>query len=285
MTVPGDWTRELAAEYVAAVDRLTHGEWVKAPAAPRFAGRAGQPVAAVTKLRHLANMRRFFRDCQEWGWIPRRFDPGRALAAPRPLRAAVGPAPRVIADDVWAKLLWAGLHLADADLPMGRHTDAPWYPLALVPGAGGRLALRRAALGRARTPAGRLRPLAARGRRRSPARPTSSPQDAVCWLDVPVNKTMTAFTKPVDRAVGEAIAAWEAVRPPQPALVDPKTGEVVHFLFAYRGRRLGGDYLNGRSSRCCAARRACRRRDARGPITSHRARSTIASQLATPRSR
>jgi hypothetical protein len=51
------------------------------------------------------------------------------------------------------------------------------------------------------------------------------PADAVCLLDVPVNKTETAFTKPVDRAVGEAIAAWEAVRPVQPALPDPKTGE------------------------------------------------------------
>jgi hypothetical protein len=29
------------------------------------------------------------------------------------------------------------------------------------------------------------------------------PGDAVCLLDVPVNKTGTAFTKPVDRLVGE----------------------------------------------------------------------------------
>lgn len=39
------------------------------------------------------------------------------------------------------------------------------------------------------------------------------PANAVCLLDVPVNKTSTAFTKPVDRIVGEAIAAWEKVRP------------------------------------------------------------------------
>src|SRR5262249_39792321 len=47
----------------------------------------------------------------------------------------------------------------------------------------------------------------------------------VCLLDIPVHKTGRAFTKPVDPLVGEAIAAWEAVRPAQPALVDPKTGE------------------------------------------------------------
>jgi hypothetical protein len=36
------------------------------------------------------------------------------------------------------------------------------------------------------------------------------PKDAVCFLDVPVNKTSKAFSKPVDRAVGEAIAAGRA---------------------------------------------------------------------------
>ena len=28
-----------------------------------------------TKSGLLAGARQFFRDCQEWGWIPRRFDP------------------------------------------------------------------------------------------------------------------------------------------------------------------------------------------------------------------
>ena len=49
--------------------------------------------------------RTFFRDCQEWEWIPRRFDPARALARPAQRRALIGTDPRVIADDVWAKLL------------------------------------------------------------------------------------------------------------------------------------------------------------------------------------
>ena len=61
--------------------------------------------------------RAFFRDLQEWEWIPRRFDPARALSTPRSLRALIGPDPRVIADDIWAKLLWAGLNLEAADLP------------------------------------------------------------------------------------------------------------------------------------------------------------------------
>ena len=76
-------------------------------------------------------MRQFFRDVQEWEWLPRRFDPTRALATPRSVNARIGPAPRVIADDVWAKLLWAGLHLAAADLgpsPRGGYG----YPIELV---------------------------------------------------------------------------------------------------------------------------------------------------------
>jgi integrase len=36
---------------------------------------------------------------------------------------------------------------------------------------------------------------------------------AVCMLDVPVNKTSAAFTKPVDPIVGEMISVWEKVRP------------------------------------------------------------------------
>ena len=75
--------------------------------------------------------RTFFRDCQEWEWIPRRFDPARALAPPRSIAALIGTDPRVIADDVWAKLLWAGLNLTADDLP-GNAAAARYYPIELV---------------------------------------------------------------------------------------------------------------------------------------------------------
>ena len=70
------------------------------------------------------------------------------------------------------------------------------------------------------------------------------PADAVCLLDVPVNKTGTAFTKPVDRIVGEAISAWEKVRPQGAKQSDWKTGEVVDFLFLIRLRPVGVAYIN-----------------------------------------
>src|SRR5882672_7638456 len=45
------------------------------------------------------------------------------------------------------------------------------------------------------------------------------PADTICWLEVPANKTGADFVKPVDRAVGEAILAWEEVRPEQPPAI------------------------------------------------------------------
>jgi integrase len=39
------------------------------------------------------------------------------------------------------------------------------------------------------------------------------PKDAICFLDIPVNKTTTAYTKPVHPLVGQRINEWEKVRP------------------------------------------------------------------------
>jgi len=105
------------------------------------------------------------------------------------------------------------------------------------------------------------------------------PGDAVCLLDVPVNKTGTAFTKPVDRLVGEAIAAWEKVRPQGNKLSDWKTGEVVSFLFLIRNTTVGKHYLNRTIIPALCRKAGVPLADVRGNITTHRARSTIASQL------
>jgi hypothetical protein len=105
------------------------------------------------------------------------------------------------------------------------------------------------------------------------------PRNAVCFLSVPTNKTGTAFVKPVDHVVGEAIVLWERIRPIQPAMVDHKTEEVVHYLFCYRARRMGQDYVNDTVIPMLCRKAGVPEQDARGNITSHRARSTIASQL------
>jgi len=104
-------------------------------------------------------------------------------------------------------------------------------------------------------------------------------RDAVCLLDVPVHKTGSSFTKPVDPLMGEALEAWQKARPLQPKMLDRKTAEQADFLFAYRARRVASHYINDAVIPVLCAKAGVPATDVRGKITSHRARSTIASQL------
>jgi Phage integrase family len=281
---PADWTRETAADWVAAVDRMLVGEWT-ATYADRRARRLNQPLLPKTKASHLTVARAFFHDCQEWGWIPRRFHPGRAFELPRSVRRQIGPDPRVLADDLWPKLLWAGLNLTARDVAAAIWSDGPsdrsalFYPIEMVRA----LAIVWLFAGLRSDEIRRLRVGAVRWQHedvRISGGDDVLPKDVVCFLSVPVNKTSPAFVKPVDRPVGEAIAAWEAVRPSQPRLADRKTGELADFLFAYRGRLFGSSYLNLTLIPILCHKAGVPEQDARGDITSHRARSTIASMLA-----
>jgi hypothetical protein len=74
--------------------------------------------------------------------------------------------------------------------------------------------------------------------------PTPDLEGKICLLDVPPGKNGQAFTKAVDAIVGKAIQAWEEVRPQQAPFLDRRTGEEVHYLFAWRSQRLGDPYLN-----------------------------------------
>ena len=70
--------------------------------------RYGGPLSPRSKAQLIWSLRTFFRDLQEWEWIERRFDPRRAFALPRSIRALIGPDPRVISDEVSAKTRWTG---------------------------------------------------------------------------------------------------------------------------------------------------------------------------------
>jgi len=94
-----------------------------------------------------------------------------------------------------------------------------------------------------------------------------------------VHKTGTAFTKPVDPLVGQAIEAWQALRPDQPKRLDRKTGEPVDLLFSIRAHPVAKNYINRSLIPSLCAKAGVPTADVRGNITSHRARSTIASQL------
>jgi integrase len=273
---PAHWTRALCAAYLAQVERMCVGDYVQRRDA--LGSRIGRPLSARTKAGYIVAVRTFFHDCQEWEWIPCRFDPVRALATPRSIRTLIGPNPRVIADDLWAKLLWAGLNLETTDLPA--NVGGQFYPVELVRAlalvwlfAG----LRSDEIARLRL--GCIRWQGQAGSRTEPAQELQTNPEAICLLDVPAHKTGAAFTKPVDPLVGQAIAAWEALRPAQPPFLDRRTGEHVQLLFCYRAQRVAKAYLNQGLIPALCRKAGVPVQDARGRITSHRARATIASQL------
>jgi hypothetical protein len=76
-----------------------------------------RPLAPSSKFAHIQAMRCFFLDLMTWEWMTLRFDPRRTFQCPRTVAALRSPKPRIIAEDVWAKLLWAGLNLKQEDLP------------------------------------------------------------------------------------------------------------------------------------------------------------------------
>ena len=275
ITKPSQWTRQTCAAWVAAVDRMRVGDYVQRRDA--LGDRSGKPIAPRTKAHMLVASRTFFRDCQEWEWFPRKFDPTRALAVPRSVAALIGTDPRLIADDVWAKLLWAGLNLEPADLP--GTSASTYYPIELIRA----VTLTWLFSGLRRDEVSRLRVGCVRWQKEGYPVPGEArdvlADDAVCLLDVPVHKTGTAFTKPVDPLLGQALEAWAKIRPAQPKTLDRKTREHVNILFAVRGHPVAKDYINRTIIRALCSKAGVPTTDVRGNITSHRARSTIASQL------
>jgi integrase len=97
---------------------------------------------------------------------------------------------------------------------------------------------------------------------------------------VPAHKTNTTFTKPVHPIVGRRIADWEAVRPPYLPVLDRTTGEYVNSLFVWKQHAISGHhYINRHLIPLLCRKAGVPERDARSPITSPRARSTMATQL------
>jgi integrase len=94
-----------------------------------------------------------------------------------------------------------------------------------------------------------------------------------------MHKTGTAFTKPVDPILGQALGAWQAIRPEQPKFTDRRIGEVVDLLFATRARKVFLRLHQQHRLPMLCRKAGVPATDVRGNITSHRARSTIASQL------
>lgn len=225
-------------------------------------------------------VRAFFNELQEWDWIAPRFAPAQTQVPSRAVLAKIGPEPRIIDDDVWAKLIWAGLNLAENDLrdrskrekradrPL-RYLLAPVRALAILWLFGG---LRRDEIDRMRV-----------GAIRWSSVPDGGSASPTCLLNVPVNKIGRAFTKPVDLIVRTAIEGWEAQRLPHPEGIDTKTGERVNWLFIHKGRRIAPACINRSLVPILCAKGGVPKTDARGRIASHRARESIATELSNAR--
>ena len=201
---PADWTRQTCAAWIAAVDRMRVGDHIQSDTwRDSRHDQLGKPLSPKTKRSYIRTARTFFRDIQDWEWIPRRFDPARALATPRSISALQGPDPRVIADDLWAKLLWAGLNLDPTDLPGG----AGAHPVDMVRA----ITLTWLFSGQRSDEIARLRVGCIRWQHdRPPTGDDPAPTDSpVCLLDVPdpqdrhrVHQTRRSATRPSHRGMG-----------------------------------------------------------------------------------
>ncbi len=178
---PDQWTRQLAAEYVAATGVLRVGEFVD----DRQRSYPDRLLSVSSRLGHLSARRCFFTDLSLWELVPRRFDPRLTFRFPRSLALLRSPNPRLIADSN---------RLGRASLP--RYSLVMTRALAMVWLFAG---LRKDEIVRLRIDCVRRQTRGIDG---------SSKEDAsICLLEIPANKTNGVYTKPVHGAVRETSTA------------------------------------------------------------------------------
>jgi len=283
VTHPNQWTRSLAAEYVGAVNQMLVGQYSE----PSRRETVGKPISAWTKSNCLAAMRTFFYSCQEWEWLDETFNSQSAFETPKSITALLQPRARQIDDAIWAKLLTAGLSLSADDLASSNTCgERPhWYPTEMIRAlsvvwlfcALRKDDIRRLKVGCVRwTEADEVKDEV---KTDGDEAPIPDPEGKICLLDMLPGKNGQALTKAVDAIVGKAIQAWETIRPQQAPFTDRRTGEQVHYLFAYRSQCLGDPYLNKTLIPFLCNKAGVPEEDIRGKITSHRARHTILTQL------
>ena len=173
---------------------------------------------------------------------------------------------------MWAKLLWAGLNLERSDFsPVLRNR----YPIEMLKA----IVVLCLFAGQRSNELRRLERDCIRWEFSLLETNAEGAQPSICYLMAPTNKYKPEFRKPVAGEVGKALEAWLAIRPTQPAIIDPKTLHPEDKLFCVRGRLIG-ERLVRSLIQCICAKAGVPDFDAKGRFTVHRARSTIATQLA-----
>lgn len=105
-------------------------------------------------------------------------------------------------------------------------------------------------------------------------------EQAFTYLGVPHSKAKGFFWVPVPAYTADAIEVWEKERASQQdQQVDSKDNSLCNFLFMHRNTKMGLNFLNAAVIPLLCAKAGVPVKDARGTITSHRGRSTIATIL------
>lgn len=301
ITEPGQWSRELALQYVAYVCNEATVFDYASPATKQLLAnhikqRQGEPLKAAGMRARLAGVRSFFRCLQKYSYeldgkpaqrLAISWNPADALATPEYVLTQLQPSPRNVEEEAWLKLVWTACTL-NAEMLQEATPGAKMYPLPLW---------RAVALvwvtGCRRSDEIRRLPLDCVRNEWTPEMIDENgvqlePAENLWYLLVPTNKYRGNFWTPIPQYTAEALLAWKVVRPKnQLPLTDRKTGKPTEYLFQYRGRKLGEDFLNHSliPLLCKAAGLVDEQgnpyRDAVGPITSHRARSSTAYYLKT----
>jgi integrase len=205
------------------------------------------------------------------------------FVTPENIKRRIMPNPRTLDPAWWQKLTWAAATLSADDLSA---YGGDLYPLAYY---------RAAALvwvtGARRSDEIRRLKVGCVSREWAPEMYDEDgnqiePEENFSYLRVPVNKMRGEFYVPIPSYTADAIEMWQQLRPKlQDPLIDRKEHKPVDYLFMTRNQRMGKPFLNNTiiPLLCKVAglvdENGIPLRDTVGRITSHRARSTLATWL------